>query len=296
VAIADTTAATSTTEPEPGAVQTVPPDETSAGASGDGIYGLFDVGGGRKLFLNCSGHGSPTVVYLHGSGGPSSNAGRIPSLLRDDYRFCVYDRANTGRSDPAPGPRTAADAVKDLSTLLDVADVPGPYVLLGASLGGDIAFVYAGTHPDDVAGLVLLDPALPGIRDWGQAFIPEEFRPSDDELREWRGDPELIDLFTSWDQLDAAAESFPAVPAILFAVGDQESGIPPEALEGASEAYRHLQQDAMDLFEPGEVRMVDSPHYMEPVIPEEIAAAVREVIGASTAAKTSVTSAPTTSN
>jgi hypothetical protein len=52
----------------------------------------------------------------------------------------------------------------------------------------------------------------------------------------------------------------------------------------------------MDLFDPGEVRVVDSPHYMEPEVPEEIATAVREVIGASSSAEASVTSAPTTSN
>ena len=126
VAIAGTTEATSTTEPEPGAVQTVPPDESSAGSFGDTIDGLFDVGGGRNLYLHCEGTGAPSVVYLHGHGGPSSSAGRIPSLLQDDYRVCVYDRANVGRSDPAEGPLTIADAVEDLHSLLDVAEVPGP--------------------------------------------------------------------------------------------------------------------------------------------------------------------------
>ena len=260
--------------------------------SEDTIDGLFDVGGGRNLYLKCEGTGSPTIVYLHGSGGTSSNAGEIPSLLSDDYRVCVYDRANVGRSDPAEGPLSASDAVEDLHALLATAAVPGPYVLLGASYGGVVTFVYAGTYPDDVAGVVLLDPDVPGGRAWEQEFIPEEFWLPEDS---WRDDPEQMDIYASGEQLDAAADNVPPVPALLLIPDEDHTEVPPEFVE-AAEAYSELQEGAMDLFDPGEVRLVASPHYMEPEIPEEIAAAVREVIGASSAAEASVTSAPTTSN
>jgi pimeloyl-ACP methyl ester carboxylesterase len=283
--------ATTVSVDTPGIAQASTSTEPPSDASVNTIEGLFDVGGGRTLYLKCGGTGAPTIIYLHGHGGTSSNAGRIPSLLSDDYRVCVYDRANVGRSDPAEGPRTSADAVEDLHTLLDVAEVPGPYALLGASQGGAIAFTYAGTHPDDVIGLVLLDPAVPGTVAWEREFVPEEYWQPEDG---WRDDPEQIDFHGSDEQLDAAAQSFPVVPAILLI--PEESEIPPDFGEGAAEAMRQLQQDAMDLFDPGEVRIVDSPHYMEPEIPEEIAAAVREVIGASSSAEGSVTSAPTTSN
>jgi pimeloyl-ACP methyl ester carboxylesterase len=255
--------------------------EQSSDASEGSIDGLFDVGGGRRLYLNCQGTGSPTIVYFHGGGGVSSNAGRIPSLLRDDYRFCVYDRANVGRSDPAEGPLTAADAAEDLHSLLAAAEVPGPHVLLGASFGGVVAFVYAGTYPEDVAGLVLLDPDIPGINDWVLDFLDEDFLLPEEELRElWRDDPEQMDgIIRSVEELDAAAETVPAVPAILLV--PEGSEVPPEFGEGAAAALRALQEDAMDHFDPGEVRIVESPHYMEPEIPEEIAAAVRDVIRAS---------------
>jgi hypothetical protein len=99
----------------------------------------------------------------------------------------------------------------------------------------------------------------------------------------------------SWlGQLDTAAESFPAESAILLT--PEEVEILPGFDVGGAEAVRDLQEDAMDHFDPGEVRLVDAPHDMEPVIPDEIAAAVREVIGASSAAQASVPSAPTTSN
>jgi pimeloyl-ACP methyl ester carboxylesterase len=267
--------------------------EPSSDASAGTIDGLFDVGGGRNLYLHCEGSGSPAVVYLHGpegTGGSSSSAGEIPSLLSDDYRFCVYDRANVGRSDPAPGPRSPADAVEDLHTLLDVAEVPGPYVLVSApSFGGDIAFVYAGTYPDDVAGLVFLNPDPPGTLAFIHEFVPAV---PEDQLRNvWRSDPEQLDDPIFWlGQLDTAAESFPAVPAILLT--PEEDPFISQFGPDAHDAMRELQEDAMDLFDPGEVRIVDALDDMEHVIPEEIAAAVRDVIGASAAPGSSATSAP----
>lgn len=259
-------------------------------ASGNLIEGLFEVGGGRSLYLKCEGTGSPTVVYLHGGGGVSSNAGQIPGLLNEDYRFCVYDRANVGRSDPAEGPFSASDAVADLHALLAAADLPAPYVLLGASFGGVVAFTYAGTYPDDVAGVVLLDPDVPGARVWEQEFVPEELRPPEDS---WKADPEQMDINETLSVLDAAAGNVPPVPAILFALEDND--FPPEFSEGANEALRQLQEEAVGYFDPGEVRIVDSPHYMEPVIPEEIAAAVREVIGATAATGVAAPSRASTS-
>ena len=82
-------------------------------------------------------------------------------------RVCVYDRPGTllnaedtagrSRSDPAPLPRTAQDVVADLHALLRAARVPGPYVLVGHSLGGLCVRLYATTYPEEVAGLVLVD-------------------------------------------------------------------------------------------------------------------------------------------
>ena len=70
------------------------------------------------------------------------------------------------------------------------------------------------------------------------------------------------------EQLDAAANNVPPVPGLLLIPDEDHNEVPPEFVE-AAEAYRVLQEDAMDLFDPGEVRLVASPHYMEPEIPEE---------------------------
>ena len=59
----------------------------------------------------------------------------------------VYDRANLGNSDPAPGPRGLPELVADLEQVISAAKIPGPYVLVGTSGGGYITAGYAFAHP-----------------------------------------------------------------------------------------------------------------------------------------------------
>ena len=121
---------------------------------------LVDVGG-HRLHLHCTGSGSPTVVLEPGQGGASSDLGWVAPAAARDSRVCVYDRAGRGWSDPPDGPQDATQIAADLHTLLERAQVPGPYVLAGHSFGGLYVLTFAATYPDQVAGLVLLDSTAP---------------------------------------------------------------------------------------------------------------------------------------
>ena len=121
---------------------------------------LVDVGG-HRLHLYCTGSGSPTVVLEPGLGGASSDLGWVAPAVARDSRVCVYDRAGRGWSDAAEGPQDAARIAADLHTLLERAQVPGPYVLAGHSFGGLYVQTFAASYPDQVAGLVLLDSTAP---------------------------------------------------------------------------------------------------------------------------------------
>ena len=133
---------------------------------------LIDVGG-RRLYLECTGSGSPAVVLQAGLGASSASWGRIAPAVAATTTVCTYDRAGHGRSDEAAAPQDGVALATDLHTLLDRAGVPGPYVLVGHSSGGPYVRVFAGRYPDDVAGMVLLDaqpadafaalPAYPGF-------------------------------------------------------------------------------------------------------------------------------------
>jgi len=98
--------------------------------------------------MNCSGTGSPAIIYMHGWAPFPGGAGYGPRLtisseVGDGYRLCAYDRRNLGYSDTVDGPQSPDDAMRDLHRLLAAAGVDPPYVLLGASFGGLLAYLYA---------------------------------------------------------------------------------------------------------------------------------------------------------
>ena len=145
--------------------------------------GLVDIGGGRKLYLECRGTSSPTVVLISGTrgahddwtdlidsknpaGGTKPGESALFPQVSKFTRVCAHDRPGTTRNDNTPTdsnpvrqPTSAQQGVADLHALLIAARERGPYVLVGHSWGGLIARLLASTYPDEVAGLVLVDPA-----------------------------------------------------------------------------------------------------------------------------------------
>jgi pimeloyl-ACP methyl ester carboxylesterase len=117
---------------------------------------MVDVGGYR-LHLYCQGEGSPTVVIEAGQGDFGLSWVRVQPEVATSARVCVYDRAGLGWSDPSPRPRTVAVMVDELHSLLTNAGIPGPYILVGHSLGGMVVRLYAHQYPQEVAGMVLVD-------------------------------------------------------------------------------------------------------------------------------------------
>lgn len=135
---------------------------------------LVEVGGGRRLHINCSGlaAGGPTIVLESGAGNAASAWDRVQPEVAKFARVCSYDRAGLGRSDPVPAARTIVALTEDLHSLLVNAKVSGPYVLVGHSLGG--VRLYASYYPGEVAGMVLVDSAHEDEPDRGMALIPPD--------------------------------------------------------------------------------------------------------------------------
>ena len=119
---------------------------------------LVDMGG-YKLHLDCKGPvgDGPTVVVDAGLGGGVLSWTLVTAEL-SDMRVCAFDRAGMGWSDTGPKSPTAADRNEELHLLLQKAGIQPPYVMVGHSLGGAYAFAYLKRYPDEVAGLVLVDP------------------------------------------------------------------------------------------------------------------------------------------
>ncbi len=120
----------------------------------------YDVGG-HRLYLDCRGHGGPTVVLFNGLGEVTASWARIVPQVDTTTRVCAYDRAGQGWSGDVDGAQDGVSAANDLHRLLKLAGEHGPFVLVGHSIGGTYALTYAARYPGQVAGMVLLDSSSP---------------------------------------------------------------------------------------------------------------------------------------
>lgn len=117
---------------------------------------MVDIGGYR-LHVHKQGTGSPVILLESGSGESSLSWRDIPTSLSKSATIISYDRAGYAWSDESPLPRTGDNIVKELHTALDGADIKGPYILVGHSLGGMYSRLFAQKYQNEVSGIVLID-------------------------------------------------------------------------------------------------------------------------------------------
>lgn len=150
--------------------------ETIAAAADEKTYPppgqLVDVGGYR-LHIQCIGTGSPTVVIDAGLGDWSTTWGIVQQGVAKTTRVCTYDRAGLGWSEVGPLPRNAEQHAKELHTLLQNAQVPGPYVMVGHSIGGLDVRVFVHDYSSEVVGVVLVDSTNPNQITQAPALEPQ---------------------------------------------------------------------------------------------------------------------------
>ena len=137
--------------PSSAEAQTRKPDEAPAP-----LGKLVDVGGYR-VHLYCTGSGSPTVLIL--GAGPSFAWGLVQPETSKHTRVCAYDHSGTTWSDDGP-PDSCALRINEAHAALKQLDVKDSLILVGHSVGGLIARLYAERFPNDIAGVVFVDHAF----------------------------------------------------------------------------------------------------------------------------------------
>jgi pimeloyl-ACP methyl ester carboxylesterase len=247
--------------------------------------GWFDIGG-RRLFLRCTGNRSPTVVF---EGGLTHDWLALQNRLSGFTRVCSYDRPGgpQSRSDPAPFPRTARDFVADLHALLQVARVPGPYVLAGHSNSGLFSLLYASTHPRQVAGLVLIDAVHPAYHKRRLAMLKPLLPPEAWEALRQEAmavlprllDPEGIDIWTSERQTRKALRRSPLRPMPLVVLTRGRPEDPGAAfVEQDERLWLELQRELAQLVPGSRHLITQSGHEIQNEQPELVLEAIRDVV------------------
>jgi pimeloyl-ACP methyl ester carboxylesterase len=255
---------------EGASVSSPPPVSASEEPSDGTIHRTYDVGG-HELFMDCTGTGTPTVVMLHGiiweSGFGGDSVAWDATREALPARTCAYDRRNVGLSEQVPGMSTATDAVEDLHGVLEAAGVEPPYVLAGHSFGGLLSLLYAGTYPDEVAGIVLVDATLPLEWDLDPPEVVDEVKASLNE------NDERIDFYGAGALTASVLERLPDVPiSYLYALRQQDD---PNWEEGAYEAGLRKFMRSLPL---GRLVEFDTDHDMLTNIPADVADQIRKVL------------------
>jgi pimeloyl-ACP methyl ester carboxylesterase len=123
--------------------------------------GLVEVGD-HQLHIHCTGSGSPTVILEAAALGISASWAWVQPEVAKQTRVCSYDRAGLGWSEAGDRPYDPRRVPEELHVLLGAAGETGPYVLAGHSLGASFVRQYASRYAEEVAAIILIDPAANG--------------------------------------------------------------------------------------------------------------------------------------
>jgi pimeloyl-ACP methyl ester carboxylesterase len=232
--------------------------------------------GGHKLNLLMAGSGGPTVILEGGFGTGIASWTTVHGEIAKFTRVVAYDRAGLGQSEPGPKPRTAMQFARELHTALQNAGIKPPYVLVGHSMGGITVRVFADMYPQEVAGLVLVDPSQEAFNDWLKTHPSSVMKEAEAQIKDApegiRAEAEGVDA--SYEQ--ARKAKVPAkIPVIVLSATRTPAGV-----EAAASAVWLVQHKEWVKKVPGAklVPAEKSGHMIQLEQPDLVIEAVREEV------------------
>jgi pimeloyl-ACP methyl ester carboxylesterase len=247
--------------------------------------------GDHSLEMIQAGAGPYTVIFESGFGTDYKVWGNVASEVMNTNQVMLYSRAGTGNSETNPKPQSLEQAVQDLTTLIEKADLKAPFILVGHSYGAFIIRAYAAKHPDKVKGMVFVDPAhekmmqelkkadhAKAVRDIAlqKGFIPARFRQENELINQIFDKAALPDF-----------GKLPQVPAVVITSVQQRAN--PELFlyePRGVEVWRSLHNEFFSQFTSGaHVVTAKSGHNIHREEPELVVNAINQVVQAATKEK-----------
>ena len=238
--------------------------------------------GAVRIHISESGTG-PTVVFESGMGEDASTWNDVRPAIAEFAHTVAYDRPGLGQSGPTSLPRTVVQMAADLQAVLEAAKLAPPYVLVGHSLGGAVVQVFAHRYPDEVAGLVLVDPedgrliqllhSRMSATEWAarQRALDEAMPNMPPQVR-----AELRAADDSGEDV-ARAVPLPLVPVVVLTGTKKNPEFPGNPLEQDLKLELH---NALVANTPGaqHILVPNSRHYIQNDAPKLVIQAVRELL------------------
>ena len=122
---------------------------------------VSDLGQGRQISWTCMGHGSPTVIMTAGAGDWASTWRKVQPAVASVTRACAWSRPGFGFSGASGERQDVRHTEADLEHALVASRIRGKFVLVGHSIGSYETLLFADRNQREVAGIVLVDPAVP---------------------------------------------------------------------------------------------------------------------------------------
>lgn len=229
---------------------------------------------GRKIEVVDAGDGPTTVVFEAGLGDDWKRWNRVASDVAEDARIFAYSRPGYGDSDATTTPRGPRQIVEELRELLAAQDVPPPYILVGHSFGGTYMELFARAHPEEVAGLVLVDSrpsdflAVCESAGLDQCGLPSSYV-------EAKGGAFASEYkaFSEAAEEMMAAGTFGAYPVRVM-TATRRSGKSPERMALWTSMHASLAEEAED----GAQILVHGTHYLQTNHARKVTEVIRELL------------------
>jgi pimeloyl-ACP methyl ester carboxylesterase len=215
-----------------------------------------------RMHITCTGRGDTTVVLIAGwDGGDGSWDAIVPSIAKH-ARVCSYAKLGTGSSDLAATTQTFATQAEDLHAMLDAANEPGPYVVLGHSFGGSDAATFASKYLEDVTGLLLLD-ASPTTWPATVCSVPS-FKSVCDLMHHPAQDAERLDVFRAFDEVARIGSLGDLPMTVVTATHREAPGVTSDELARLDSVWADGQQTWSSLSSASRVVTVEhTGHHVE---------------------------------